>query len=182
LVQADGKEDLENKYNNGDIRDAYPSLMDDNVTFKHTFGVHTTPNSMLSDGTVRDISITNISNSGNTMTFNAVVSAISAPQGKCHTLNIVTPANITATNMIISKSENPCRSGICTITVDVTWQNTGGAGDTFTPRIIVDNGSPIDSLPSIKLSQFGNDGDTVTRTFTLTNMNAATHNICPNPN
>lgn len=177
LIQADGLKDLENKVNNGDTGDSYPGSTNNRI-----FGVYTTPNSLLCNGSTRDMSIIDISNSGNTMTFNSTAPAIPGPlPDGCQEVTIVTPPNITATDVTITKSANPCVAGTCTVTVNVTWKNIGGAVGTFTPSIIVDSGTPITSS-SITLSPLNNAGDTIIHTFTLSNLTAATHSICPSPN
>ena len=177
LVQADGLKDLENKINFGDDGDPYPGSTNNRI-----FGRYTTPNSSLCNGTARQMSIIDIYNSGPTMTFSSTIPAIPAPPpSNCRIVELVTPPHIEAINMIITKSANPCLVGLCTVTIDVTWQNTGGVTDTFTPSIIVDSGVPI-TLPSVALNPYQNAGDTVIRTFTISNMTAAAHTICPNPN
>lgn len=177
LVQADGLKDLENKYNNGDSGDPFPGSTD-----KRVFGRYTSPNSSLCNGTARQMSITDISNSGPVMTFNSTIPAIPPPPPpNCEIVEVVTPPNITATNITITKSADPCYAGTCVVTINVTWQNTGGASGTFTPGISIDGGTPI-TLSSITLSPYQNAGDTVIRTFTVSTMTAAAHTICPIPN
>ncbi len=176
LVQADGLKDLENKINNGDAGDSFPGS-----TNKRSFGSTTTPNSILCDNTIRDMSITSISNSGNTMTFNATVPTMSSPLSpNCESVTILSPANIEATTMTIDKSADPCKTGLCTVTVRVTWRNTGGVAGEFTPTILVDS-NPV-TLSPVTLNAFETVGDSIIRTFTLSNLTASTHNICPYPN
>lgn len=165
LVQADGLKDLENKYNSGDSGDTYPGS-----TNKRAFGRYTTPNSKLCNDTYKNILIYDISNSGNTMTFDATLS-------NCVAVDVISPPHIEAIDMTITKSTEPCLIGSCTVTIDVTWQNTGGASGTFTPSIIIDSDPPI-TLASETL----NVGSTVIRTFTVSNLTAAAHAICPDPN
>ena len=176
LVQADNLKDLENKVNNGDTGDTFPGS-----TNKRSFGNTTTPSSLLCDLTTREMSITSISNSGNSMTFTASVPPI-VPSlvGQCKTIEIVAPAHIEATTMLITKSAEHCQTGTCTVTVDVTWRNTGGVSSIFTPTITVD-GNPT-TLTPVTLYAFETVGDSVIRTFTLSSLTAATHTICPDPN
>jgi len=177
LVQADGLKDLENKYNNGDAGDPFPGSTNNRI-----FGRYTTPNSSLCNGTARQMSITDISNSGSVMTFNSTIPVIPPPPPpNCYIVEVVTPPNITATNMIVTKSTDPCFVGVCAVTIDVIWQNTGGASGTFIPGISIDGGAPI-TLSSVTLSPYQNAGDVVTRTFTISTMIAAPHTICPVPN
>jgi hypothetical protein len=90
---------------------------------------------------------------------------------------MLTVANITATNMIITPSESPCRVGICTVTIVVTWTNSGETTGSITPNIKIDNVSQTaKSLTSIPAS------DTTTQTWTISGLSAATHAICPDPN
>ncbi len=85
------------------------------------------------------------------------------------------PADITATSMTINPSETPCRVGICTVYINVTWTCIVGTG-TFTPSVIVD--STTYSLAPESLSE----GSNITKLFTVTGLSAGTHSICPNPN
>lgn len=64
LVQADGLKDLENARNEGDLSDPFPGTSNN-----RSYGVHTTPNSVLCNKTVKSMSISKISDSGRTMTF-----------------------------------------------------------------------------------------------------------------
>ncbi len=91
----------------------------------------------------------------------------------------VTPANITATLMTVTPSESPCRTGICTVTADVTWTNTGGTSGTFVPNITIDT---ITIDPPPYLSQALGAGASVTKSFILSGLTAGTHSICPYPN
>ncbi len=89
------------------------------------------------------------------------------------------PANITATNMVITPSETPCRAGICTLSVDVTWTNTGGTSGTFVPNITIDTVA-IDPPPYS--SESLGAGASVTKSFTVTNLSSGNPAICPYPN
>lgn len=176
LVQADNLRDLENKANNGDSGDPFPGS-----TNKRSFGSITTPSSLLCDNSTRDMSLTSISNSGNSMIFNASVPAIVPTYAaNCVGVTVLLPAHIEATTMTIDKSSDPCIQGTCTVTVNVTWRNTGGVSGTFTPTLMVDD-SPVTST-QVTLNPFETVGDSVIRTFTLSNLTGATHSICPDPN
>ncbi len=91
---------------------------------------------------------------------------------------LVSPANITATNMTITPSETPCRQGICTVSVSVTWTNTGGTSGSFVPNISVD-GTPASP---IYLSESLGPGSTTTHGFTVSGLSAGIRSICPYPN
>ena len=88
-----------------------------------------------------------------------------------------TPPNITATSMTITKSENPCRTGICTVTVVVRYSNSGGADDSISPNIT------IDTIPQTAHADRNVvAGSYIDETFTLSGLSPGTHNICPVPN
>jgi hypothetical protein len=91
-----------------------------------------------------------------------------------------TAPNITATDMTITPSENPCRVGICTVLVNVTWTNNGGTEGIFTPSIKVD-GTPIVVIPTLTPVSVNPSG-TVTQLFTISGLSVNTHGICPDPN
>lgn len=91
---------------------------------------------------------------------------------------MLTVANIRATLMTVAPSENPCRTGICTIGASVTWTNNGGSTGSFVPSITVSSGTVTETYPSENLAA----GAPVTHSFTVSNMTAGTCSICPNPN
>jgi len=66
LVQADGKNDLELKANRGDPADSFPG--DQNIRL---FNFETNPNTMLCNGSLADIIISDISDSSSVMSFRA---------------------------------------------------------------------------------------------------------------
>lgn len=66
LVQADGRTDIENNINSGDFGDTYPGS-----TYNRFLNEFTTPSTILCDGAYSVLDISNISNSSNTMTYNA---------------------------------------------------------------------------------------------------------------
>jgi len=92
----------------------------------------------------------------------------------------LTPANITATNMTITPSISPCIEGSCTVTVDVTWTNTGETSGSFTPSIKIDT-IPIVVLPPLTPVSVG-PSLTASQQFIITGMTTGTHTICPDPN
>lgn len=69
LIQADGYKDLENARNNGDSSDSFPGLLN-----KRSFSPITTPSPILCNGSVQNISIIDISDSADIMTFNSILS------------------------------------------------------------------------------------------------------------
>ncbi len=89
-----------------------------------------------------------------------------------------TPSSITATNITVAQSETPCRVGICTISVSITWTNNGGSTGSFTPSITTSSGVVTPTYSSGQL----NPGASLTYTFTVSGMTSGTCTICPNPN
>ena len=90
------------------------------------------------------------------------------------------PANITATNMTITPSSSPCIEGSCTVTVDVTWTNTGETSGSFTPSIKIDNVTVVVSPPLTPVLL--GPSLTASQQFIITGMTTGTHTICPDPN
>ena len=86
-----------------------------------------------------------------------------------------TEETITATSMTITPTENPCRIGICTVGVSVTWTNTGENVSLFIPSIIVD--STTYSLSPVTLVT----GDNIIA-FSISGLPVGSHAICPYPN
>jgi hypothetical protein len=82
--------------------------------------------------------------------------------------------------MTIDKAPGPCIAGTCVLTVKVTWRNTGGVSDTFTPTVIIGS-TPVTSTP-VTLNAFETVGDSVIVTFTPTVVTSGTLSICPDPN
>ena len=114
--------------------------------------------------------------SADTYTIQASPNANTTPQ----TITVRTPANITATDIMVTPSI-PCIEGTCRIDVSVTWQNTGGTAGPFVPNIAIDGTSispalyPSENLPA---------GASITYPFTLYDLTKAgsPHSICPVPN
>ena len=89
--------------------------------------------------------------------------------------------DVTATNMTISTNDSPCRTGICTATVDVTWTNNASSASVTNLSITVSNGTSTisSSYPSVSFAANETKGP---YTFIVSNMTVGTHSICPNPN
>lgn len=111
---------------------------------------------------------------------NAEIISNTETQISANLVLLATPANITATNMVITPSATPCIAGTCTVTVDVTWTNTGGTSGTFTPSIKIDT-IPLVVTPPLTSVSIGPSG-TKLQQFIITGMTTGTHTICPDPN
>jgi len=91
----------------------------------------------------------------------------------CQTITVRTLANITVT--AITPSVTTCTEP-CTPTVNITWTNTGGVADTFTPAIVVDGTStPLTTPETLDPAQ------SITKTFTVTDLMKGSHTICASP-
>jgi len=107
-----------------------------------------------------------------TGTFTATAgSTISVP------VTMLTPPNITATDVTVTTSETPCMIGSCTVTVVVRWSNSGQTNGTVIPNIKIDN---VSQTPHT--SRTVPAGGFIDETFTVTGLSAAAHTICPDPN
>lgn len=93
---------------------------------------------------------------------------------ECEILAVKPPANITATDMILSKTQ--CEAP-CSANVTITWTNNGGVPGSFEPAIVVN--SVRTGLGSNKNVP---SGGTHTEIFSLTNLTANNYTICPDPN
>jgi hypothetical protein len=92
---------------------------------------------------------------------------------------MLTIASITATSMTVySPSESPCRTGICTVGVSVTWTNNGESTGSFVPSLTFSGGTVTPTYSSEQLAA----GAFIAHSFTISNMTAGSHSICPNPN
>ena len=87
-----------------------------------------------------------------------------------------TPANVTTTNMVITKT-SPCREGTCIVTIVVTWTNSGGTDGTIIPNIKIDN---VLQTPHISRTVTANSF--IEETFTISGLTIGRHTICPDPN
>lgn len=86
--------------------------------------------------------------------------------------------DVTATSMTITPRETPCRTGVCTIDVSVTWTNNNTTlTSSFTPAITASRGTV-----STQSSQSLAAGASVTLPFTVSSITVGTCTICPNPN
>ena len=92
----------------------------------------------------------------------------------CQTVTVVTPADITATAMILDTIS--CIAP-CSIIATITWTNNGGITGTFAPGVTVDGGVPI-VLPNESLAA----GANITHALSITGLSAGSHSICPSPN
>jgi hypothetical protein len=92
----------------------------------------------------------------------------------CGLLQVKPPANITATNMVLSKTlcTPPCNAD-----VTITWTNNGGTPGSFEPAVVV-NGvrTGLGSNKNVPA------GGTDTETFNLIGLTVADYTICPDPN
>lgn len=91
-----------------------------------------------------------------------------------------TPSGIGATSMIITPSENPCRTGICTVTVDVIWTNGSLVPESFIPSIKL-NGTPVVVAPPLT-TVIVNPSGTASQQFIISGLSPNSYSICPDPN
>lgn len=89
-------------------------------------------------------------------------------------ITVVNPAHITAKTIVPSKTA--CAAP-CSLTLDVTWENTGDVSGNFIPAVVVN--SIRYELPQESLA--GGETSTV-KTFTISGLTAAEYSICPDPN
>ncbi len=107
-----------------------------------------------------------------TGTFTATAgSTISIP------VTMLTPPNITATDMTVTLSQTPCMIGTCTVTIVVRWSNSGQIDGTVIPNITIDG---VPQTPHA--SRTVPAGGFIDETFTVTGVSAAAHTACPDPN
>lgn len=92
----------------------------------------------------------------------------------CEILQVKPPANITATNQVLSQT---LCAAPCDATVTITWANNGGVPGKFEPAIVV-NGVRTGLGTSINVPA----GATHTEIFNLTGLAVADYTICPDPN
>lgn len=91
----------------------------------------------------------------------------------CAMVIVLTPANIVST--AITPSITTCTEP-CNPTVNITWTNTGETSGSFTPTIVVDEISIPLAMPETL-----DPAQSVTKTFTVTDLMKGSHNICANP-
>lgn len=99
---------------------------------------------------------------------------------------LLTVANIVAQGITVIP-DSPCIEGACSVTVNVTWINNGQSAGSHDLSITVSGGTSTISpsyYSSVAFTANDTYGDTVTRIFTVTDLDAAhsPHAICPNPN
>ena len=98
----------------------------------------------------------------------------------CQILDVPVKANITATNMTITKKSctEPCDCiEPCDVDVLITWKNTGGVPGTFEPAIKINTvRTGLGSNINLKVNE------TYTTTFNITDLLFGNYNICPDPN
>lgn len=91
----------------------------------------------------------------------------------CKIITVRTSENIVAT--AITPSVTTCTEP-CSPTVNITWTNSGGVASTFTPAIVVDGiSTPLTTHETLGPAQ------SITKTFTITNLMKGSHTICANP-
>ena len=98
------------------------------------------------------------------------------------TEEVLSPANITALSMTITPSATPCIEGTCTVTVDVTWTNTGGTSGSFTPSIKIDNIPVVVDPPLDSITLGPSETMLSPQQFIIVGLTTGIHTICPDPN
>jgi hypothetical protein len=104
--------------------------------------------------------------------------SVSVTAGTTTTLNVpmYTVTNITAQTMTVTPLS--CVAP-CNVTVTVTWKNVGETAGSFVPNLTIDG---VAVTPAPFPSENVNAGATTTHSFSVTNLSAANHSICPTPN
>ena len=96
---------------------------------------------------------------------------------------LFTVADITATNVVVTRSSNPCIVGNCTITVDVTWTNNGQTAGDITPTIEFKVGGILTrTVAKAYTITIQPNGGTNTQSFAVSNLTAEVYTVCPVPN
>ena len=88
--------------------------------------------------------------------------------------------NATAHSMSLTQSETPCRTGICTVRADITWQNLGSSSITFRPKILIDGTTYVQAASDITIGAYPTTSSTIQ--ITTPTLAVGTHSICPYPN
>jgi hypothetical protein len=91
-------------------------------------------------------------------------------------ITVVNPAHITAKT--IESNQTTCTAP-CSVTISVTWENTGDVTGNFVPNITVD-GTP--ATPTYTSEPLAGLATSTVKTFTIPGLTAANHEICPIPN
>lgn len=97
----------------------------------------------------------------------------------CQIVNVVTPANITATNMMLDRTD--C-TAFCNVTVTIEWTNTGGTTGTFAKAVSVYKDGEHYNTYIFGLNTTLGPGLSTTGSHTITGLPAGIYSICPNPN
>ena len=88
---------------------------------------------------------------------------------------------ITAYSMSLNPNDIPCRTGICTITATVTWQNLINSSITFRPTIIIDGVTYVQAASDTTIVGAYPATSSPIQITTPT-LSVGTHSICPYPN
>ena len=102
-----------------------------------------------------------------------------SPEPTISATGVETPS-ITAYSMSLSQSEIPCRTGICTIRADITWQNLGSSSVTFRPKILIDGVTYVQAVSDATIDPYPAISSTIQ--ITTPTLAVGTHSICPYPN
>lgn len=97
----------------------------------------------------------------------------------CQIVSVLTPANITATDMVLNKTS--CTEP-CSVTVTITWTNTGGTTDTFAKAVSVYKDGEHYNTYIFGLNVTLGPGLSTIGSYTITGLPEGTYSICPNPN
>ena len=95
-------------------------------------------------------------------------------------ISYLSSEDVTAYSMSLHPSETPCRTGICTVRADATWQNLGSSSITFRPTILVDGTTYIQAASDITIDPYPAISSTIQ--ITTPTLAVGTHSICPYPN
>lgn len=109
-----------------------------------------------------------------------------ATAGQTNNLDLIvmsTEPHITATGKTVTKSKTPCIEGDCSVTISITWTNTGQTSGTFTPTITFSiGGSVVKTVAKGYTRTALPNGGTVTETFVVSDLTAESYSMCPVPN
>ena len=86
---------------------------------------------------------------------------------------VVAPPGIVVQNITVDQSD-PCITGPCTLTINVTWMNSGKVRSSFLPNITIDN-IPITPAP-LPLESL-DAGMTSAHTFIISDLAEGMHTI-----
>lgn len=91
-------------------------------------------------------------------------------------ITVVNPAHIIAKTIV--GSTLTCTAP-CSLTVDITWENTGDVAGDFVPNIIIDD---VLATPVYSSESLAGLTTSAIKTFTITGLTAISHTICASPN